>query len=195
MANSKAKKKPNPKPVTTAKGWKKASSDAEEVELPSGNVALIRRPGLPELMANNIFPDSLTGIAQRAVDQGKSGKNPKLAELESEKAMRDVMGDPQKMADMMDVFDRATSMCVVEPKCVYYKDEQGNPRDSAAREVLAHELGYEAAEDVIWSDEVDLSDKLFIFQFVVGGTRDLERFRGEFGESLAGLERSEDMEV
>lgn len=183
------------KKPTSARGWKKVSK-GEPLELPSGNVALVRRPGLPELMAAGVFPDSLTPIAQRAAEAGKSGKGKKNADAEAERAMREVMGDPDKMAEMMDVFDRATAMCVVEPKCIYYKDaETGKILDEEQREAAAQLAGFDSAEDVVFSDEVDSTDKMYIFNFAVGGTRDLEQFRQQHGELVEGLERSKNVEV
>ena len=44
------------KSATSASAWKKNESSAL-VELPSGNVAKIRRPGIPELMAAKVLPD------------------------------------------------------------------------------------------------------------------------------------------
>lgn len=179
------------KSTTSARGWKKVSP-FEDVELPSGNVARIRRVGLPELMASGVVPDTLTGIAQSHVDKAK-GK--KAKQVDESALMQDVMKDKKKLSDMMDLFDKATVLCVQEPKVLYYKDDSGEVLDDAEREQAAQKAGFDHAEDVLFSDEVDQMDKMFIFNFVAGGTRDLESFREQYGESLAGLERGSNVEV
>jgi hypothetical protein len=47
---------------------------------------------------------------------------------------------------------------------------------------------------VVYADMVDLVDKLHIFNFVVGGTRDIERFRGGLDELVGSLEAGEDVQ-
>lgn len=179
------------KKVTGARGWKKTSV-FEDLELPSGNVCRIRRVGLPELIASGVMPDSLTGIAQSHVDKAK-GKKPKA--VDESALMAEVMGDKKKLSEMMDLFDRATVLCVQEPKVLFYKDQNGETLDDSGRQEAAEKAGFESSDDVLFSDEVDQMDKMFIFNYVAGGTRDLESFRKQFGESVAGLERGQDMEV
>ena len=45
-------------------------------------------------------------------------------------------------------------------------------------------------EDDLYSDEIDIGDKIYLFQVVAGGTTDLQTFRKQFSESMAGLSDS-----
>jgi hypothetical protein len=53
----------------------------------------------------------------------------------------------------------------------------------------------EAARDpsLLYVDEVDLEDKMFILQYALGGTRSLERFRREFADGVRPLSSGEDV--
>lgn len=136
-----------PKP-TTAQQWKKASQGVP-LEVPSGNTALVRNPGMQIFMQRGLIPNSLMPIVRQAM----SGKP---LDLKAEDMTE------QHLEDMLALFDAVTVYCVVEPKVLAV------PAD-----------GEERAEDVLYVDEVDFDDKQFIFQWAVGGTKDLEKFREE----------------
>jgi hypothetical protein len=47
--------------------------------------------------------------------------------------------------------------------------------------------------ELLYADEVDLQDRVFIMNFAVGGTRDLARFRREHRESVARISDEQDL--
>ncbi len=48
--------------------------------------------------------------------------------------------------------------------------------------------------DGLYVDDVDLEDKVFLFNWAVGGTADVEAFRKEQADNLAVVHSSEDVE-
>lgn len=151
---------PNSKPATddaptSASSWKKASSGGPLV-VPSGHTALVRPVGLQVLVASKKIPNSLMKFVSEALN---AGKTPSMDSLN--------LDDENTLIDMMNFMDRVVIDCVIEPKVhpIPAEDEEGNPgpRD----------------ENLLYVDEVDQDDKAFIFQFALGGTRDLEQFREE----------------
>lgn len=172
----KAAKSGNPAVRATAQTWKR--SKGEDLELPSGNVALVKRPGPAAIMSQGILPDELTPIVQEAIRSGKGLPPKKQAELVS---------DPETVVKMLDGVDKMMCVVVVDPKVRYHKYTE---EDVSLRGVAESLLGKEIPEDDrnpdewIYTDEVDLEDKMFIFNFAVGGTRDLRRFRGELAGSM-----------
>ena len=198
MAASTSKKKSarsgNPaRKATAASKWKKQKG--EELTLPSGNVALVKRPGPQALLSDGIMPDTLMPIVQQAISKGM-GMKPKDINIE----------DPKAVADMLDAIDRLLSKVVVEPEVAYHKCLQ--PVDMGGVTAgPAHEAWVFIDEDirdgetecsncgqvhpdgdeVVYADEVDLEDKMFIFQYAVGGTRELERFRREHSAGVGNL--------
>jgi hypothetical protein len=174
------KSKLAPTPVNQ---WKKgAGARAVDVELPSGHVAKLRQIPMPQLLADGIFPDSLQGYIRKAIGQETEAKpaaptdhKPKKSkksqgDLISKDEMAELMSDPAKLSDMFSVFDKVTLLAVVEPKV------EPVPQNEEDR-----------SDDLLYVDEVDIEDKTFIFQFCVGGSKDLDRFRTESASAMGGV--------
>lgn len=169
------------KQVSSAKAWK-AKSARMELSLPSGEVCLVKRPGLPQLIAANVLPDMLSGIAQNAVAIGENGG--KLPVETTEKMMQDAMAEKDGLQNILDSFARVTAFCVIEPTCHYHRRKVETVRMDGIDAEWEDIPEDERDEDVLYTDEVDMNDQMFIFNFVVGGTADLVEFRRELGESM-----------
>jgi hypothetical protein len=184
----KKKAKKAKKPTTSARAWKRANAETD-LELPSGNVCRVRRPGLDAMITEGIIPDTLLSIAQDAVDTGRgTGKSVKKIEGAQ---LKELMSDPKKWAGMIDTIDRACVYIVIEPDLKYHRQEIQRPIDGDGN--LVGEICFETISledrdpDLLYTDEVDLEDKFHIFDFACGGSRDLERFRQKHERSVAGL--------
>lgn len=171
------------KKVTTAKGWKKSTAEMD-LELPSGNVCKVKRPGLTQLLSANVLPDILSPIADKAMKAAKGGVTPKDEDLN--KDLMDGLSDEGGLPALMSSFGRVVAYCVVEPKVQYHQEEleKGSGKWTDIPED-------ERDEDVLYTDVVDLDDQMFIFNFVVGGTADLTEFRKQLGESVVRVESGE----
>lgn len=183
--SSKAKKK-NKKIPSTARTWKR--SKGEELSLPSDNVAIVKRPGPEAFLAKGLLPDNLTPIVEEAIRSGKGMPQDKTDELAK---------DPEAILGMLDAMDRILCTVVIEPQVTYHKrpvvGEDGEPlKDAKGKEQMEDIPEEERDDELLYSDDVDLEDKMFIFNFAVGGTRDLERFREEHGAGLGDLHSGEE---
>jgi hypothetical protein len=165
----KAAPKQQPTEVTPASEWK-VNREGELLQLPSGKTARIVRIQLPALIAENLLGDSISVLAQQAVDRGQ-GMN--------QDEIRKMSDDPKKIQEALDAFDKIAARCFAEPKVTYYKD--------AAGKLIADD---DRDPDALYSDEIDIQDKIYLFQVVAGGTTDLQSFRKQFSESLAGISAS-----
>lgn len=147
------------KKVSSAKGWKK--NKTTELEVPSGNVCLVIRKPLDTFLKEGRIPNPLLPIVMKAVG-GDVSEDDLKAELndyvESAKEKPEVAQD--MITSMTELVDAVVIDCVLEPR--------------VSPALLA---GEEYDEDILYVDEVDMDDKMFIFNFVVGGAGDLERFR------------------
>jgi len=182
---------PKTKAVTSAKAWKKSSdSGAHDLPLPSGNVARVRRPGLQKMLAEDVFPDAILGLAENAVQKGKGKAKPRELREAELKAM---ISDRKKRSEMLDAFDRVTAFCVVEPPCRYHRYLEGDdiPKGSKVGDEIPESL---RDEDVLYTDVVDLEDKAHIFDFATGGSPDVEQFRGELDAAVERIHSGEDVE-
>lgn len=151
--------------------WGSTSGMPEDLELPSGQVCLVRRPGTQGLIAAGVLQnvDSLTRLVNEKHINRVAAKG-RGQEAKTEIDMTSLMDDPEGMAEIVRVVDKVVIHCVLAPQVF------STPDDVTRRE-----------KGVIYADMIDLTDKMFLFQYVVGGTRDLESFRTELNEVLGGL--------
>jgi hypothetical protein len=191
---------------TPASQWN-TSSNREELELPSGNVCLIKRPGIEKLFTAGVLPDELSKIALKAIADAQAPGKPrdhlpaggvKEDDLDPELMTKFLEGEGA-LEDLFSSFDKVTSYCVVEPKCQWHMrkvlDAHGDHLvDSKGRPQYEEIPESERDENVLYTDKVDMDDKAFIFNFVVGGTRDIERFREESGDDVAVVQPRENVE-
>lgn len=164
-ASSKKPAKP-----TSVANWKKTSVPPL-VEMPSGNWMRLKKVGLQALIKTGIMPNSLLGIANKAVQKGKK-------EEVSDEDMLGLLADKSKLDEISQFMDEVIILCAHEPK-VHRLPEQGVERDP----------------DLLYVDEVEDEDKMFVFQVITGGTTDIESFRAETGSTMAALRGREDVEL
>lgn len=189
MANQKRSGNPAKQAeITSAKVWK-AKHKPIDVKLPSGNVALIKIPGLESLMAEGLVSDSLMPIIQEAIESGRTGKKGKKGAL-SDAELLNMLQDPTKLSSIMETMDRTLVYAVVEPPVQNHRwtADQAERGECTPEDVGKPIPDNERDEDILYTDEVDMDDKSFVFQLVAGGSADLEKFRKEYGESVDGLQ-------
>lgn len=178
-AKSGAKKKTSGQ--SAARQWKRAKG--EEVEVPSGNVALLKRPGMEAFLAEGLIPDALMPIVQESIRTGQGLPPEKMAEMSE---------DLTVVGSMLDAMDRVVVRVVIEPKVLWHKrivvDGEGAPVLKDGKEQTEVIPESERDDDLLYTDDVDMEDKTFIFNYAVGGTRDLERFREEASASLVAVQ-------
>jgi hypothetical protein len=155
--------------VTSANEWR--GRKGTELNLPSGNTALVRAPGIQHFLKAGRLPNSLRTMIMRGI---KGDEKVKLEAL---------FEDESNFIELFELIDQVLLQVVIEPEV------KPVPLDDEGVEVP---LG-SRDQGFIYVDEVDMEDKFFIFQFAVGGTRDLERFREEQATGLANLQSSESL--
>ena len=143
---------------TSPKAWRRAGDNGELVELPSGNVVRSIRPGLEGFVELGMVPNSLTAIAEDAIHKNKA-PDPRV-----------IAQDQVKLEETAKFMDEVFVYCVKDPVCAF------RPEDPAEHD-----------EDVLYIDDVDMEDKVFLFQFVSGGTRSVQRFREQRLADMAAL--------
>jgi hypothetical protein len=164
---------PTSKGQSAARQWKRATN--EELELPSGNVALVKRPGMDAFIREGIIPDSLMPIINEAVAKGKGLPPSKVQEM---------VQDPKIVDAMFDAMDRVLARVVQEPLVQWHKREK--PDAPGTYEVIPD--AERDTDTYVYTDEVFFEDKAFLFNYAVGGTRDLEQFRKQSESGLASVQ-------
>lgn len=158
---AKAKAAAAPSAPTSVSEFKKKNKP-ELMELPSGVYMTLRNPGgLRLFLKQGLIPNSLMLIVQESLDKGQD----QLAKKVDQQGV-----DPAMAADMIALVDVVTIAACVEPQ-VHEAPETEADRD----------------DEILYVDELEDEDKMFIFQWVSGGTRDLESFRAGLSKQLAAV--------
>lgn len=171
-----------------------------DLEMPSGQLAQVRRPGVSGLVRAGLLDslDTLMSLVKTEhIDRVKTGE-PTTKEITTED-IKELSKDSGRLLQALDLMDRVTEYAVVQPVVLrpVQRDESGKPLliwkgkleedGSQVMEELELPDGERDASQV-YTDMVDPTDKVYLFQFVVGGVRDLEQFRKEFSETLGTME-------
>jgi hypothetical protein len=159
--------------ISTASSFK--SKNSQTLELPSGETALCRRGGIEVFLRSGKVPNSLLPIMKAAM-LGKAEEAKKLQEETLEV-------DDNTIREMFEMFDLVATTVMIQPKC----------HSVPMKEVDGVMVEGERKDDLLYVDEVDLEDKQFLFQWAVGGTADVERFRNESAQRVAALLPSEEV--
>lgn len=138
--------------------------------LPSGLVVRVQnKGGMRAFVESGMVPNSLMTIVNEAVAAGTSPSEEevgKLIGMDGGKINVDAVND------MLEMTNRVVMNVVVDPKIYPVPPEEAERRD-----------------DLVYIDEVSETDRMFIFQWVTGGTRDIERFRQEQVDVVGALGR------
>lgn len=136
--------------IASPQDFKKKSRTT--LALPSGLMVRVRKmDSLKLLMSEGDIPNSLMKHVNLAIQDG----------VVNEKELADEL-DFDDLQQVQQLMDRITIECWVEPRIYPVPDDEANRID-----------------DQLYIDEVDLEDKMFVFQWVMGGDTDVERFRQE----------------
>lgn len=152
------------------------------IELPSGLTVKARNPGgLRAFLNTGLIPNSLMGIIQKGLDKG-SGKGI-AAEI-----VKDGKIDSEMLTDMMQMMDGIACKVIVEPRIYPTLTEndllEWNDNHLDDQKESVEEL---RRDDRLYADELPDDDKMFLFQWISGGTRDLETFRQQHAAGVDAL--------
>lgn len=149
----------------TTWGKNKGKTRGHEITVPSGQTCLVKRPGVEGLIELGLLDkvDGLTGL----VDQKhiKRVKGEKTVDVEA------LAKDTDSLMNVIKTVNEIVVHVVLEPKLLPVPEE-GTERDAEA----------------VYVDDVDLEDKMFIFQYSIGGSKDLEKFRQQSKQNVGGVD-------
>lgn len=176
----KAKKKPQDrKPKQNAFGRKQVF----DLEVPSGSVIKVTRPGLQGLIKAGIVDsfDQLTAIVQGETIPKAEGR----PTVDVQKIVKETKDDPERIGKMMEMMDKIVQHVVVEPRLhdTPVLSDEDKAEGKTIDDIRDPELAY--------LDYVDDQDKAFIMTVAMGGSTDLERFRAESEAALGSVPAGE----
>jgi hypothetical protein len=180
-------------------GKGKVEEIIEDVVCPSGQKCLARRPGLQGLLGAGIVDkmDTITGtINKKHIKRVKGGRP---VELEAE----EVMKDPDALVGILDTADKVALYIVVRPaltaspECTALGKGvcKASYNEHIIKESVTHTFDFDADPDAVYVHNVELEDKMYLMNFAVGGTRDLDSFREQSAEMLGNLSDGQDVQL
>jgi len=190
MAPVKPSKRTTPKgdiqKATSASEWKSSARHPVYLELPSGNTCLAINKGLKVFMQEGTIPNSLLPIVDAAISQAQ-GLAPKQ--------MKDMASDLKMLGQVMQLCDAIVVSCVKSPNIQPSPTAQvyGDEEEIVTVVVEAGETVHDVVTDkdvvrdpeVLYVDECELDDKMFVMQWAMGGVKEVETFRKEYEAAMA----------
>lgn len=170
-------KKAAPLKAASKAGYGIGLAKPMDLELPSGETCLALRPGAQGLIKAGLLDslDQLTSFVQvehiDANDPRKSATQVSIDQLAK---------DPEKLAEGLTLIDKVICHVVKEPRVEMDLTEE-EQADRIAKGLPATD------PDAIYASYVDQEDKMFIFQWAVGGSSDLTTFREESQKLMGSL--------
>lgn len=164
--------------VTSAKEWKRSKGGLTDLELPSGHVCRVKRPGLLALLQNGTIPDVMGVMVDKHIKRAE-GTLPE-GEPDDDETLKRVLADEKGRTALFDSAARVLVACVVDPEVTYHRRTKALPPHETGdgTEPIWEDIPEEERDpNLLYSDEVEFEDTLFVFQFVVGGAQKLNQFR------------------
>ena len=149
--------------------WKKGASTEMDLTVPSGNKCRVRKiGGMQMFLEKGMVPNSLMPTVMEHMNDKR--------EVDMAKVSEDFLEDPAKLAAIIELSDSVVCNVVVAPRVlpVPHMDVDVPERGLKAGDPVPFDM---RDETLLFVDEVDMEDKMFIFQWAVGGSKDVERFR------------------
>lgn len=177
-------------PPTINNVWANTSAEGTTVHLttPSGQTCHATRLGLPGIVKAGVLgeADSLTAfVDKKHIKRVRGGKG---VEDHDEINMESIMNDPDQLGKIVMLVDRVLPLVVQDPKIyLHFTDE----KDDAGKDVTVRVPDDKRETDGVYTDQIGLEDKMYLFNWTVGGTGDAERFSGEASSVVAAVEHGQ----
>jgi hypothetical protein len=140
-----------------------------DLKVPSGQMCQVRRPGPMGLIQAGVLDsiDVLGSVVQTQHVDRVAGRPVK--DISQDSQVMDLLRDKGKLNAANELINKVVCYVVVQPKLHMPSDEM-------------------IADEAVSVENVDFMDRVFIMQFVMGGTQDLATFRSQFGTTLGSVE-------
>lgn len=157
-----------------------------DLTLPSGETCSARRPGVQGLIAAGLLDnfDQLTALVQTEHIEKHSNRpvaaREQLTDAERVQAGLALIKDQDKLHAGFMLIDKLVAFIVTEPRV--WIDYQTKDEDD---EAFQRRLELAEASGAIGVRDIDLNDKVYLVNWAVGGSSDLESFRQGLQSGMA----------
>lgn len=158
------------------------------IKLPSGNECDAERTGLEGIVKAGVLSegDTLTDIIDKKhVRRVRGGKGADRDEIDA----KSLMEDPGALGKVVMTVDRAMVHIIHAPTVLLHFHDLDTPSENGA---MTRRLPEDERKDgAVYTDQIPLEDKMFLFNWAVGGSPDASRFRDESASAVAGVENGQ----
>lgn len=163
-------------------GAGESSGALHDLVCPSGQKCLVMRAGVEGMVTAGILHnvDGLTALVEKHIAKTRGRPTPQDRKTKKKKSdgididVEAILKDQKSLIGILDVVDKAVVKFVVKPAV------HEVPKDSSKRK-----------QGTIYTDMIDINDRMFIFNYVCGGSADLTSFRDGLTEAVGGVEALE----
>jgi hypothetical protein len=155
-----------------------AEGSEEELTLPSGQTCRAKRVTIEDMMTTGVLSqvDSLTAQVSQYVRGVKGGKGVADGAPVVDSSL---LGDSAAMQAMIMMADRCIPQIVVSPVVMLHFEERTVGKTKVTKKLTEEQREEIRAErpGVIFTDQIDLTDKMHLFEWGVGGLKSFMSFR------------------
>lgn len=166
-----------------------AAGTTEELTLPSGQTCAAKRVTVEKMIEAGILndTDALTAtVSQHTTIKKSNGPNgPASKELDEDKLLR----DPEAIKAVVKLCDKAMPSIVVSPGVALHFEEITVGKTTVIRPLDDDQRALLRADrpGLVFTDQIDFTDKMFLFDWAVGGLKAMQSFRGESTDAVGSL--------
>lgn len=181
--------KSNAPRLATPQDFKKKNS-GQVLKLPSGATVKARRTSVRAFISEGNIPNALLPIVEEALSKGQAADVAKIV------GGKDGQVDLSMIEEMYDMVNQVVCSVLLEPKAHPLPSEQDmsvwNQSHPDEQVTNPEEL---RDDDLLYVDELEDEDKMFLFQWASGGTDDVAKFREEAKQQLVAVEQGQGVEA
>lgn len=155
-----------------------AQGSEEELTTPTGQTCRAKKMSIESMIEMGLLAetDAITALVSKHIRQVKGAKGRPDGQVLDEKA---VLGDPTSLQAIIGLTDRVLPHIVVSPRVqLHYKETKVG--QTVVRKKLSDEDRQVILEEhpgTVFTDQVGLEDKMFLFDWAAGGLQAMTNFR------------------
>lgn len=163
----------------------KSSQQPVFLKMPSGQTCYALKIGMDGMISAGILTegDDLLKVAGEEHLVKKGGHLKKGGKPDVSVNALSLLKDPAALGRVVMLVDRALPIIVTEPVVLPHFRDVTNAGGTTTQKITLEERDPSA----VYTDYIDLQDKMYLFNWAVGGTGDLETFRTESDAAVADL--------
>jgi hypothetical protein len=159
-----------------------AGSATEELTLPSGQTCQARKVTVPSMIETGLLAsvDVLTSMVDQYTRKIKGGKGVPDGSVKVDES---ILKNPDAIKNIVMMADMMMPHVVVSPVVRLHFTEQTVGQTKVTRMIPLEDR----QPGAVYTDQIDLEDKMFLFDWAVGGINAFTSFRGETTGNVGGV--------